>query len=196
MDLVVALLGIVVLLPVFFVIAVIIWADSPREPVLFRQQRVGRYGKTFFIRKFRTMRTDGGASGAQVTATNDSRITSVGRWLRDYKLDELPQLLNVLVGEMSLVGPRPEVPKFVELYPEEIRREVLSVRPGITDYAAIEFRNENQILDGSFDPEKKYVDDVLPKKLELYRKYVREHSLLVDISLIVRTLLCVIGSKQ
>jgi lipopolysaccharide/colanic/teichoic acid biosynthesis glycosyltransferase len=159
--------------------------------VLFRQVRIGRHGVPFDIYKFRTMadRPDG---GRQLTVGQDPRVTRAGRFLRHYKLDELPQLLNVLEGTMSLVGPRPEVPRYVECYPPAARRTVLSIRPGITDLAAILYRDESAILGQAQDPERAYVDTILPVKLEYYQRYVRERSFWLDLRIIFRTLAAIL----
>ena len=154
--------------------------------MLFRQQRVGRHGKLFFIHKFRTMKA--GAQGSQLTVGADPRITGAGRLLRAAKLDELPQLWDVLRGAMSLVGPRPEVPAYVALYPEEMRRIVLSVRPGITDPASLQYRNEGILLAQAADPEREYIEVLMPAKLALSKRYVEQAGLLTDIRLIFATL--------
>lgn len=185
-DLCASAAGLAVLAPLFAACAIAIKLDSP-GPVLFRQQRVGRYGKLFTIHKFRTM-VNADAKGAQVTHSGDPRITRVGRVLRNTKIDELPQLLDVLIGNMSLVGPRPEVPRYVELYPAEFKATVLSVRPGITDPASIEFRDEEKILASAEDPERYYVDIVLPRKLKLAAQYVVENTFWGDLRIIMRTL--------
>jgi lipopolysaccharide/colanic/teichoic acid biosynthesis glycosyltransferase len=169
-DILFSLIGLILLLPVFLVIALIIVIDS-RGGVFFRQQRVGRYGRDFGLFKFRTMRTGSEKQGGLTVGARDSRITKAGYYLRKYKLDELPQLINVLVGQMSLVGPRPEIRKYVDLYTDE-QRKVLSVRPGITDYASIEYSNENEILGRSADPEQAYIRDVMPAKIILNMKYI------------------------
>jgi lipopolysaccharide/colanic/teichoic acid biosynthesis glycosyltransferase len=153
--------------------------------VLFRQVRVGWRGRTFRILKLRTMRQ--ATVGPEVTAGGDARVTHVGRVLRRFKLDELPQLWNVLVGDMSLVGPRPEVPRYVQRFPEAYAR-ILGVRPGITDFAAIAYRDEESILAASSDPEATYVEVVLPAKIALYHRYLAERSLLTDLRLLARTL--------
>jgi lipopolysaccharide/colanic/teichoic acid biosynthesis glycosyltransferase len=165
-------------------VAVAVKASSP-GPVLFSQARVGRNGRSFMILKFRSMRM--GSGGPLVTAGGDSRITRVGRLLRRSKVDELPQLWNVLVGDMSIVGPRPEVRRYVDLYPEDYRH-ILAVRPGITDYAALEYRNEEAVLAGYPDPDAAYIDVVLPAKIALYHRYLKEMSLRTDLTLILRTL--------
>lgn len=183
-DLVGAAAGIGVLFPVLVLVGAAVRIESP-GPALFRQERVGLGGSRFRLLKFRTMRAR--SSGPQVTASGDPRITRVGRILRRYKLDELPQLVNVLAGEMSLVGPRPEVPRYVQHYPERWRR-ALTVRPGLTDFAALEFLDEEAILSRSHDPERAYVEQVLPRKLELYERYLAEQSLTTDLRLIAETL--------
>lgn len=179
-------LGLVLLAPMLLVLAGWIKLDSP-GPVFFRQERVGRGGKLFRIHKFRTMVTDAERRGLQITVGADARVTSVGQWLRKYKLDELPQLLDVWLGHMSLVGPRPEVPRYVACYPAKVRDVVLSVRPGITDRASIEFKDENLILGRAADPDKAYVEEVLPIKLKYYVEYIETNSLLGDVKLIIRT---------
>lgn len=186
-DLLCATVGMLILFPLFIVVPVIIRADSV-GPVFFRQVRVGRNGSLFRIFKFRTMAAANTNQGLGITAAGDARITRVGACLRKYKLDELPQLFNVIFGDMSLVGPRPELPVYVALYPPDVRDVVLSVRPGITDLASIEFRDESELLGAADDPEQFYIIHVMPKKLELYMRYVEERSLLFDIGLILRTL--------
>lgn len=186
-DFLAALFGLLVLSPVFIVVALWIRADSP-GPIFFRQERVGRFGETFRIHKFRTMRVDAERAGLQITVGQDNRITKSGEFLRHYKLDELPQLIDVLVGSMSLVGPRPEVPRYVAVYPEDVRKIVLSVRPGITDLASIEYRHENALLGASSNPEKTYIEEVMPAKLALNCQYVKTQSLWLDIRLILKTL--------
>jgi len=179
--------GLVLLAPLLFVLAVWIKLDSP-GPVFFRQERVGKGGSVFRIHKFRTMVTDAERLGLQITVGADVRVTRVGQWLRKYKLDELPQLLDVWLGHMSLVGPRPEVPRYVACYPADIRDVVLCVRPGITDRASIEFKNENEILGRAADPDQTYIKEVLPIKLRYYVEYVNSRTLLGDIELIFLTL--------
>ena len=188
-----AAVALVVLAPVLLLIAAAIRLDSA-GPVFFRQVRVGRDGVPFRIFKFRTM-TVSAAKGPEITVKADARITRTGHILRKAKLDELPQLINVLTGEMALVGPRPEVPHFMDQYPQEQRRTILSVRPGITDYASILFRNENDILDGTQDPEQVYVSEIMPIKHYYYARYVRDMSLLTDIRIIIGTLLAIAGLK-
>ncbi len=176
--------GLLLLSPLFLFIAIWIKLDS-RGPILFFQTRIGQHGKPFQIIKFRTMYHQ--TAGLKLTIGQDARITRCGQFLRKYKLDELPQLINVLKGEMSLVGPRPEVPEYVALYPDGIREYVLSVPVGITDYASIEFRNESELLAHSQQPETDYVQKILPVKLAYHQKYVSERSMYLDIRLIVRT---------
>lgn len=179
--------GLLVLAPVLLVLAVWIKLDST-GPVFFRQERVGQWGKLFRIHKFRTMVTDAERRGLQITVGADARVTRVGQWLRKYKLDELPQLLDVWLGHMSLVGPRPEVPRYVACYPADVRDVVLSVRPGITDRASIEFKDENEILGRAADPHLAYVNEVLPIKLRYYQDYVASRSMASDIGIILSTL--------
>lgn len=184
-DLLASALGLLLLSPLMLAVALWIKLDSP-GPVFFRQERVGRHGKPFRIHKFRSMRTEN--AGAQITVGADARITRAGRWIRAAKLDELPQLWDVLRGEMSLVGPRPEVPRYVALYPAAQREIVLSVRPGITDPASIAFRNESELLAQAADPEREYVEVILPAKLAHAVRYVQQQSLAGDVGLILRTL--------
>ena len=185
-DIVLSALGLLTLAPILLLVALWVKLDSP-GPVLFRQERVGRFGKPFLIHKFRTMRVYN--AGPQITVGADPRITRSGRFLRASKLDELPQLWDVLRGAMSLVGPRPEVPRYVALYPAALREIVLSVRPGITDLASLEFRHESELLASAADPEREYVEVVMPQKLALARRYVETASLAQDLRIIWRTLL-------
>lgn len=185
-DLVAALAGLVVLAPLFALVAVWIRLDSP-GPAWFRQQRVGRNGVLFDIIKFRTMRV-AGSDTRQLTVGDDARITRAGKFLRRTKLDELPQLINVVLGSMSLVGPRPEVPRYVACYPPEVRAIVLSVAPGITDWASICYKEENAILGRSADPERAYLDTILPAKLAFNVRYVRERGFWTDLRIIFSTL--------
>lgn len=190
MDIVISGGALLVLWPVLALIALAIKIDDP-GPVFYRQVRVGRHGKPFRIFKFRTMIVDADKKGLQITVGRDNRITRMGALLRKTKLDELAQLINVFVGEMSFVGPRPEVPKYVDMY-TPYQRQVLLVRPGITDYASIAYRNENDMLEGAEDPEKMYIDVIMPDKIELNMKYLREISPLADIRLILSTIVAVI----
>lgn len=186
-DILLSALGLALLALPLLAIALWVKLDS-RGPVLFRQQRVGRFGRPFMIHKFRTMAVDAPARGPQITVGADPRITRAGQVLRRAKLDELPQLWDVLRGAMSLVGPRPEVPKYVALYPEEMRQLLLSVRPGITDLASLQYRDESSVLAAAADPERAYVEQVLPAKLALSSRYVREATLVGDLRLILATL--------
>ena len=190
MDIVLSACALAFLWPLLLLIALAIWIDDP-GPVFYRQVRVGRNGKTFRIFKFRSMVMDADKKGLAITVGRDSRITRVGAVLRKTKLDELAQLLNVLFGQMSFVGPRPEVPKYVELY-TPYQRQVLLVRPGITDYASIAYRNENDLLAGAPNPETMYIEQIMPDKIELNMKYLREISPLADIRLILKTIVAVI----
>ena len=185
-DLFFTIPGIIVLSPMLIICAIWVKLDSPGE-IFFRQVRVGRYGKTFRIFKFRTMVTDAEKKGKQITVGNDSRVTKSGEFLRHYKLDELPQLFNVLLGEMSLVGPRPEVPRYIAEYSEEDKEIVLSVRPGITDNASIEFRSENEILGQATNPEEAYIKEILPIKIAYYKEYVQNSSLWGDFVIVLNT---------
>lgn len=185
-DIVCVIPGLLVLAPVFLLLAVCIKLDST-GPVFFRQERVGQYGKPFHILKFRTMFDNPAGKGLKITVGNDQRITPVGSFLRKFKLDEFPQLLNVLKGEMSLVGPRPEVPEYVIEYPDDMRQIVLSVKPGITDMASIEYRNESEQLVDAEDPHKEYVEKILPIKLEHYRNYAINRNLWLDLIIILKT---------
>lgn len=191
-DILASALGLVLLAPLLAAVALWIRLDSP-GPVLFRQVRVGRHGRPFRIHKFRTMRDERVGSGQAITVGADPRITRAGAVLRRAKLDELPQLIDVLRGDMSIVGPRPEVPRYVETYPADLREKVLSVRPGITDPASIRFRDENEVLARAADPEREYIDVVLPQKLRLSVQYAEEATLASDLRLIGRTLRMLLG---
>jgi len=191
-DILASLCGLLILWPVFLIIAVLIKLDST-GPVFFRQERVGRNGKIFKIHKFRTMKADAEKEGLQITAGADKRITGVGSFLRKYKIDELPQLMDVVAGDMSLVGPRPEVPEYVAYYPPGVRVKVLSIRPGITDPASIAFRDENEILDRTNNPQKVYIEEILPVKLKYYIDYVDNASFLFDLKIIFKTLRAIIA---
>jgi lipopolysaccharide/colanic/teichoic acid biosynthesis glycosyltransferase len=191
-DLVFSALVLLVLAPMLLAIALWVKFDTS-GPVFFRQIRVGQHGREFRIFKFRTMRVDAERTGPQITAGADARITRSGAFLRKFKLDELPQFVNVLFGDMSVVGPRPEVPRYVALYPAELRELVLSVRPGITDRASIEFRDENELLGTSTNPEATYVAQVMPIKLGYYADYVTNQSFAGDLILICKTVFAVFG---
>lgn len=183
--------GLIATAPLLVGLAIAVKLDSP-GPALYGHERVGRGWSHFRAWKFRTMFVGADRVGAAVTAGGDPRITRIGRILRRTKLDELPQLWNVLVGEMSLVGPRPEAPAYAEVY-KSAYDEILSIRPGITDEAAIAFRNEETLLAASDDPERSYLDEVLPQKIAIYREYLRSPSLKRDLALVLKTLRVVLG---
>lgn len=160
-------------------------------PIFYLQTRVGKNGKDFKLFKFRTMVKDSDKKGLLTVGGRDPRVTKIGYYLRKYKLDEFPQLFNVLFGSMSLVGPRPEVRKYVDMYTQE-QQQVLSVKPGITDFASLEFINENEVLAKSSNPEETYIKEVMPQKLALNRKYIQQQSFLVDIKIIFNTVLKIV----
>lgn len=192
-DIITSAAGLFVLLPLLFFFGVLIKvADG--GPIFYRGVRVGRYGKNFRIYKFRTMVVNAEKLGGPSTADDDARITKMGETLRRYKLDELPQLINILKGEMSLVGPRPEIQEEVALYTKE-EKGLLNVRPGITDYASIQFHNEGEILRGSADPHQVYKEKIRPEKIRLGLKYVHDHSLWIDLELIKRTIKIILGTR-
>lgn len=183
-------LGLLVLSPLFLVLALWIKLDSP-GPVFYRQERVGRGNKDFRLFKFRSMRVGSDKKGLITVGGHDPRVTRSGYYIRKYKLDELPQLINVFIGDMSLVGPRPEVRKYVDLYtPEQLR--VLDVRPGITDMASIRYRNENELLEQAADPEQYYRDVVMQDKLRINLEYVADHSFVKDLKIIFMTFKAVV----
>ena len=188
-DILLSLVGLFILAPLFFLVALAV-LTTDGKPVLFKQQRVGRQGKDFFLYKFRSMRVLKAAELGSFDAGSDRRVTKIGRLLRRTKLDELPQLWNVLKGDMSLVGPRPEVRKWVEVYPERWQN-VLTIRPGITDPASIKFRNEEELLAAAEDPEQTYRNVILPQKLSMYEQYVKHASFLGDMGIILKTILAV-----
>lgn len=185
-DVVASFLGLIFLLPFFVIIAIWVKLDS-KGPIFFRQVRVGRFGIPFKIHKFRTMKVDSEAAG-RLTVGVDFRITSSGHLLRRTKIDELPQLIDVLIGKMSFVGPRPEVQEFIDYYPQEIRDKVLSVRPGITDKASIEMVDENMILAEYSDSKQAYIDIILPMKQKYYLEYVDMNNFWFDMKIIFSTL--------
>lgn len=186
-DLLVATFVLLLLAPLLLLLAAAIRIDSP-GPAFFLQERVGRRGARFRIHKFRSMRIDAAARGPAVTVADDPRVTRVGRWLRARRLDELPQFIDVWLGHMSLVGPRPELPRFVERYPPALREAVLAVRPGITDPASIAHLDEAALLAGAADPEREYIEKVLPAKLRLQADYAATATLRSDIGVLWRTL--------
>ena len=189
-DFILSLVGLVVLAPIFIVLAIWIKIDS-KGPVFYKQVRVGQNGINFGLFKFRSMVVDADKKGLITVGGRDPRITRSGYFIRKYKLDELPQLINVLVGDMSLVGPRPEVRKYVDLYTDE-QQKVLSVKPGITDYASIEYVDENEILGKSSDPEKVYIEEIMPEKIKYNMKYINNKSLFEYFKIILLTVLKIV----
>ncbi len=192
-DIVCSLAGLIVLSPFFILISVLIKIDSPGGPIFFLQERVGRSGEEFKLIKFRSMYTDRSQEKKGFTPGDESRITRLGRYLRKTKIDELPELINVLNGDMSLVGPRPEVPHYVRKWPEEDKNIILSISPGITDYASFWYSNEEEVLYRAEDPELTYVKEVMPYKLDLYKRYVNERTMWLDIRIIFATLGKIVG---
>lgn len=188
-DLVSSLSVLILFSPVFIIIAIWISLDS-RGGVFYKQIRIGKNGREFGLLKFRSMRTNADKSG-QLTVGNDTRVTKVGRFIRKYKLDELPQLINILKGDMSVVGPRPEVPKYVHMYSKE-QLKVLEVLPGLTDYASLEYLDEQKVLGAANNPEQMYIEEVMPAKLALNLKYIEERGFLVDLKLIISTILKIV----
>ena len=189
-DFILSLVGLVVLAPIFIVLAIWIKIDS-KGPVFYRQVRVGQNSIDFGLFKFRSMVVDADKKGLITVGGRDPRITRSGYFIRKYKLDELPQLINVLVGDMSLVGPRPEVRKYVDLYTDE-QQKVLSVKPGITDYASIEYMDENEILGKSNDPEKTYIEEIMPEKIKYNMKYINNKNLFEYFKIILLTVLKIV----
>lgn len=190
-DFILSLFGIIFLFPFLIIPALLIPLGS-KGGIFYKQTRVGRYNKDFKLIKFRTMKVESDKSGLLTTSSRDPRITKTGYYLRKYKIDEFPQLINVLLGDMSLVGPRPEVRKYVKLYTEQ-QMKVLDHRPGITDVASIEYSNENEILESKEDPEKFYIEEIMPKKLSLNLEYIKSRSLYTDLKLIGHTFLKIIS---
>lgn len=189
-DFILSLVGLVVLAPIFIVLAIWIKIDST-GPVFYKQVRVGQNGIDFGLFKFRSMVVDADKKGLITVGGRDPRITRSGYFIRKYKLDELPQLINVLVGDMGLVGPRPEVRKYVDLYTDE-QQKVLSVKPGITDYASIEYMDENEILGKSSDPEKTYIEEIMPEKIKYNMKYIQNKNVSEYFKIIFLTLLKIV----
>jgi len=185
-DIVSSIMAIIITSPVFLFVVFLIKKESP-GPVLYRAQRVGKNGKVFTMYKFRTMVVNADKIGGPSTAADDPRLTRIGLFLKKYQLDELPQLINVIKGDMSIVGPRPEVKVYVDMMTEEEKNVILSVRPGITDLASLWNFHESEILKGSADPEKTYMEEIRPEKLRLQQKYVRESSIWLDIKIIFQT---------
>jgi len=193
-DIVVAFLGLSLLLPLLLLVAFLIKLDTP-GPIFFRQERIGKRFRPFFIYKFRTMGHDAPQKGGLITIGADPRITRMGRILRKTKIDELPQLLNILKGEMSFVGPRPEVSRYVEMFRRDYE-EILNVLPGITDIASLKYRDEAEVLRHAENPEEEYVRHILPDKIRLAKDYLRQSSLCFDLSLIFKTLLALARKRD
>ena len=185
-DIFFSFFGLIILSPLFLLIFVMVKTDS-KGPVIYKQTRVGKNGKDFAVLKFRSMKQDSDSKGLLTVGGKDPRITKTGYFIRKYKLDELPQLINVLKGDMSFVGPRPEVRKYVLLY-DEVQKKVLDVNPGITDVASIKYRNENEMLEGSDDPESFYIKEIMPVKLKMNLEYINDRSFFKDIKVILNTL--------
>lgn len=187
-DIIFSFLGIVILFPILIVIFVLVKLVSP-GPVFFRGKRIGRFGRPFRIYKFRTMVINAEKVGGPSTAADDPRLTKIGNFLKRFQLDEFPQLINVLKGEMSFVGPRPEVKIYIDMMSEQERKIILSVRPGMSDWASLWNFHESEILKGSIDPEKTYMEKIRPEKIRLQIKYVKEKSFLTDLNIIIKTIL-------
>ena len=190
-DIISSILVILFGLPFFLVIAILIVLDG-KGGVFYKQERVGRYKRSFNLYKFRTMQPGSEHLGQLTIGSKDSRITTIGYYLRKYKLDEFPQLINVIIGDMSIVGPRPEVVKYVKFYTKE-QLNVLKVRPGLTDYASILYFKENELLGNTKDPEKVYIQEIMPQKLALNTKYIKETGMLTDLKIILKTILKIIN---
>jgi lipopolysaccharide/colanic/teichoic acid biosynthesis glycosyltransferase len=188
-DLIISFFSLLFIFPILFLVSIIIKLSS-FGPVFYKQVRVGKNNKDFKIFKFRTMHIDADKKGLLTVGGRDPRVTTIGYYLRKSKLDELPQLINVFTGDMSFVGPRPEVRQYVKLY-SDIQRKVLEVKPGITDLASIEFRNENEILSKQKNPNQYYIDYIMPKKLEINLKYIAQRSLLKDFGVIIKTFIAI-----
>ncbi|MFN4234215.1 MAG: sugar transferase [Bacteroidia bacterium] len=185
-DIVFSLIGLVLVFPIFLFLSIWIKLDSPGS-IFYLQERIGKDFKPFKLYKFRSMYSGSDIKGLLTVGNKDKRITRSGYFIRKYKLDELAQLINVLIGDMSFVGPRPEVKKYVDLYNDE-QKKVLTVKPGITDYASIEYFNENEILEKSTNPEKTYIQEIMPHKLQLNLKYIEEQNIFVDLKIIFKTI--------
>ena len=192
-DILFSVLSLIILSPLFLIIAFLIKIDS-KGGAFYIQKRVGKNNKDFNLIKFRTMFVKSDRQGLLTVGERDNRITGIGKCIRKYKIDELPQLINILKGEMSFVGPRPEVRKYVELY-DDRQKQVLSVKPGLTDYASLEYVNENKILAGFSDPEKAYIEQIMPAKLKLNLQYIKEQGILADLNIIIKTLNFLVNPK-
>ena len=186
-DIFFSLFALLVFLPFGLILALIIVLES-RGGVFYKQERIGQFGKPFYLFKFRSMKTGSDKKGLLTVGMNDSRITKSGYFIRKFKLDEMPQFINVLKGDMSIVGPRPEVKKYVDLYTAE-QRQILNVKPGITDYASLEYFNENEILGKAIDPENAYIEKVMPDKIQINQRYLKNPSIFQDLIIIGQTLL-------
>ena len=186
-DRIVSFLGVLILLPLFLLVGLLIWLEDRHSPIFF-QERVGQQGRKFNIMKFRTMAVAPAAEGPQITTSDDDRITKIGRILRKSKLDEIPQLINVIKGDMALVGPRPEVPKYVALYDAKQKR-ILSIRPGITDLASITFFDEAEMLANTPNPEETYVNEIMPEKIKINLEYLEHRSFATHLSVIWQTVM-------
>lgn len=193
-DIIFSLFGLILVFPFLLIIGILIKMGS-KGSVFYLQERIGKNGKPFKIFKFRTMQVGSDKKGLLSLGKHDMRITKIGHFLRKYKLDELPQLINVFIGNMSFVGPRPEVKKYVDLYTKS-QREILQVKPGITDVASLEYFEEEQVLGSSDNPEKTYVEDIMPHKIRLNKKYLSDVSLFSDIKIIFRTILKLFGRSS
>lgn len=186
-DIIAAILVLIMGLPFFIIIALLIVLDG-KGGVFYSQERIGRYKRSFNLYKFRTMQPGSDNLGQLTIGSKDSRVTSIGYYLRKYKIDEFPQLINIIAGHMSVVGPRPEVPKYVKMYNQE-QLNVLKVRPGLTDYASLVYFKENELLGKAQDPENVYIKEIMPQKLALNNKYIKEKGMLTDLNIILKTLL-------
>ena len=186
-DITAAILVLIMGLPFFIIIALLIVLDG-KGSVFYSQERIGRYKRSFNLYKFRTMQPGSDSLGQLTIGSKDSRVTSIGYYLRKYKIDEFPQLINIIAGHMSVVGPRPEVPKYVKMYNQE-QLNVLKVRPGLTDYASLVYFKENELLGKAQDPENVYIKEIMPQKLALNNKYIKEKGMLTDLNIILKTLL-------
>jgi lipopolysaccharide/colanic/teichoic acid biosynthesis glycosyltransferase len=193
-DIIFSLVGLILIFPLFLIVAIMVKLDSP-GPFIYKGKRIGLLGKNFNILKFRTMVKGAEMLGGSCTASDDFRLTMVGKFLRKYKIDEIPQLINVLKGEMSFVGPRPEIKKYVDLIEEKKRKIILSVRPGMTDLASLWDFHEEDVLKGSTNPDKIYLEKIVPTKIRLQEKYVKSRSFLLDLNIIYKTIIKILQLK-
>jgi lipopolysaccharide/colanic/teichoic acid biosynthesis glycosyltransferase len=190
-DILLSLIVLIILMPVFLILALVIIIDSPGGP-FYKQERIGKDGEPFLLLKFRSMHPFADKRGKLTVGTRDPRITRMGRFIRKFKLDEFPQLINVIKGEMSIVGPRPEVAKYVDVYTSE-QKKVLTVRPGLTDYASLKYFDENELLAKAEDPQKEYIEVIMPAKLKLNLEYIEKKSLTTDLKIIFKTFWRIVG---